>query len=149
MMKKSSVSRSKGLRILRFCVVSWKGESEPNIKLCMGRQVGGGSKVHQNTEHWTQSTGEPMDFEWNIFTGFSTLELVREVQKFTSNMGEPEQFQGRIIFMSMFNDIIWGIKDNMRRNVLLTPHLCLYSQKNSSRTLVIPRTWVRIKVVLH
>ena len=51
--------------------------------------------------------GEPMEFGWNIFPGFSTLELVREAQKFMSNMGEPEQFQGRIIFMSMFNDIIW------------------------------------------
>ena len=27
-------------------------------------------------------------------------------------MSDPEQFQGRNIFMSMFNDIIWGIKDN-------------------------------------
>ena len=51
--------------------------------------------------------GEPMEYERNIFPGFSTLELVREVQGFMSNMGEPEQFQGRIIFMSMFNDITW------------------------------------------
>ena len=29
-------------------------------------------------------------------------------------MGEPEQFQGRIIFMSILNDIIWRIKDNER-----------------------------------
>ena len=36
--------------------------------------------------------GEPSGFEWNIFPGFSTLELVREVHKFMSNMGEPEQF---------------------------------------------------------
>ena len=56
--------------------------------------------------------GEPMEFEWNIFPGFTTLELVREVQKFVSKMGEPEQFQGRIIFMSMFNDITWGSEDN-------------------------------------
>ena len=27
-------------------------------------------------------------------------------------MSEPEQFQGRLIFMSMFNDIIWRSKDN-------------------------------------
>ena len=51
--------------------------------------------------------GEPLEFEWNIFPGFSTLQLVQEVQKFMNKMGEPEQFQGRIIFMSMFNDIIW------------------------------------------
>ena len=49
-----------------------------------------------------------MEFEWYIFQGFTTVELVRgrEVQKFMSKMSEPEQFQGRIIFMSMFNDII-------------------------------------------
>ena len=31
-----------------------------------------------------------------------------------SEMGEPEQFQGRIIFISMFNDIIWRSEDNER-----------------------------------
>ena len=51
--------------------------------------------------------GEPMEFEWNIFPGFTTLQLVEEVQKFVNKMSDPEQFQGRIIFMSMFNDIIW------------------------------------------
>ena len=48
-----------------------------------------------------------MEFEWNIFAGFTTLQLVDEVQKFTNKMSDPAQFQGRIIFMSMFNDIIW------------------------------------------
>ena len=56
--------------------------------------------------------GEPMEFEWNIFPGFTTLQHVQEVQKFMNKMGEPSQFQGRIICMSMFNDIIWGSKDN-------------------------------------
>ena len=64
--------------------------------------------------------GEPMEPEWNIFQGFSTLELVREVQKFMSKMGEPKQVHGRIIFMSMFKNIILGIK-TMKRNVLLIP----------------------------
>ena len=53
-----------------------------------------------------------MEFEWNIFPGFSTLELDREVQKFMSKMGEPEQVQRRIVFMSTFNDIVWGYKDS-------------------------------------
>ena len=56
-----SLSHAKVLCILRFCVMSWKGESAPNIKYCL----------------------------------------------VTNKMGEPEQFHGRIIFMSMFNDIIW------------------------------------------
>ena len=33
-----SLSR-KGLRIFRFCVMPWKDEREPTIKICLGRQV--------------------------------------------------------------------------------------------------------------
>ena len=46
-----------------------------------------------------------------------------------NKMSDPQQFQGRLIFMSMFNDIIWRRK-TMKRNVLLTPHLCLSLQKD-------------------
>ena len=57
--------------------------------------------------------GEPMEFEWNIFPGFTTLQLVVEVQEFMSKMSvQPEAFTGRIIFMSMFNDISWGSQEN-------------------------------------
>ena len=56
--------------------------------------------------------GEPMEFEWNIFQGFTTLQLLHEVHKFMNKMSDPDQFKGRIIFMPMFNDIIWRIKDN-------------------------------------
>ena len=58
---------------------------------------------------------EPMEFEWNIFPGFTTLQFVQDVKKFMNKMGEPEQFQGQIVFMSMFNDIIWWIKDNEKK----------------------------------
>ena len=67
-----------------------------------------------SSQHRTLDTidGEPMEFELKIFPGFTTLQLVQEVQKLMNKMGEPEQFQGRIIFMSMFNDISWGSEDN-------------------------------------
>ena len=55
-----------------------------------------------------------MEFEWNIFPGFTTLQLLQEDQKLMNKMGEPEQFQGRIIFISMFNDIIWRIIDTAK-----------------------------------
>ena len=57
---------------------------------------------------------EPMEFEWNIFPGFTTLQLISKVQEFMTKMGDPSQFKGRIIFMSMFNDIIWGSEENER-----------------------------------
>ena len=50
--------------------------------------------------------GEPTEFEWNIFPGFTTLQLCGEVTDLLSRLGEtPETFTGRILFMSMFNDI--------------------------------------------
>ena len=57
--------------------------------------------------------GEPTEFEWNIFPGFTTLQLCGKVTDLLSNLGEtPETFTGRILFMSMFNDISCDGKGN-------------------------------------
>ena len=57
--------------------------------------------------------GEPTEFEWNIFTGFTTLQLCGKVNDLLSDLGEaPETFTGRILFMSMFNDISCDRKGN-------------------------------------
>ena len=57
--------------------------------------------------------GEPTEFEWNIFTGFTTLQLCGKVNDLLSSLGEePEIFTGRILFMSMFNDISCDRKGN-------------------------------------
>ena len=56
--------------------------------------------------------GEPTEFEWNIFPGFTTLQLCGKVTDLLSRLGEtPETFTGRILFMSMFNDISCEKKD--------------------------------------
>ena len=57
--------------------------------------------------------GEPTEFEWNIFLGFTTLQLSGEVTDLLSSLGQtPESFTGRILFMSMFNDIFCDRCDN-------------------------------------
>ena len=57
--------------------------------------------------------GEPTEFEWNIFPGFTTLQLCGKVTDLLSSLGEePETFTGRILFMSMFNDISCDRKGN-------------------------------------
>ena len=57
--------------------------------------------------------GEPTEFEWNIFPGFTTLQLCGKVTDLLSNLAEtPESFTGRILFMSMFNDISCDGKGN-------------------------------------
>ena len=52
--------------------------------------------------------GEATEYEWKIFSGFTSLEILVEIQKMMSDMKcEPKHFHGRIIFMSMFYDIEW------------------------------------------
>ena len=106
------------LQLAKVCVFS-------DSVLCLG-------KIHQHpkaNESWkkriewitsSQSyrdydgiTGEPTEFEWNIFTGFDTLKLCGKVKDLLSRLGEtPETFTGIILFMSMFNDISRGTRDN-------------------------------------
>ena len=57
--------------------------------------------------------GEPTEFEWNIFPGFITLQLSGKVKDLLCRLGEePETFTGRILFMSMFNDISFDRNGN-------------------------------------
>ena len=58
--------------------------------------------------------GEPIEFEWNIFPGLNTLQLSEKVSDLLlSDLGQtPETFTGRILFMSMFNDISCDRKGN-------------------------------------
>ena len=54
-----------------------------------------------------------MEFEWKIFPGFTSMMILNEIQQMMGKLQcEPENFTGRIIFMSMFNDIIWDAKGN-------------------------------------
>ena len=50
--------------------------------------------------------GESNEFEWNIFPGFTTLQLCDKISDRLSNLGRtPATFTGRILLMSTFNDI--------------------------------------------
>ena len=70
-------------------------------------------KSSQNYRNFDRIDGDPTEFEWNIVQGFSTLQLSEEVKRLLYRIGEtPENFTGRILFMSMFNDISCGTKDN-------------------------------------
>ena len=74
--------------------------------------------------------GEPMDFEWNILPGFNTLQLSDEVKSLLLRLGEtPENFTGRIIYMSMFNDISCGSRDNEEECMLNAKLVPLYAKR--------------------
>ena len=73
--------------------------------LCLGKvnQNPASNTVWEEQLSWFKSSpqyraldtldGEPMEFEWNIFPGFTTLQLCYKVQEFLSKMSfEPERF---------------------------------------------------------
>ena len=75
-------------------------------------------------------SGEPTEFEWNIFPGFDTLPLYGKVTDLLSRLREtPENFTGRILFMSMFNDISCGTKDNERECLANAKVVSIYAKK--------------------
>ena len=110
--------------------------------LCLG-------KIHQNPEsneawkkriEWITTSqscrdfdginGEPTEFEWNIFPGFDTLQLCDKVKDLLGRLGEtPENFTGRILFMSMFNDISCGTTDNEEECLAHARVVSLYARK--------------------
>ena len=66
------------------------------------------------------------------FPGFNTLQLVREVQELLLRLSvEPEDFIGRIIFMSMFNDISWWSRDNKKECESNAQLVSLYLRQDS------------------
>ena len=75
-------------------------------------------------------SGEPTEFEWNMFPGFTTLQLYGKVTDLLSRLGEtPETFTGRILFMSMFNDISCDKKDNEREGLANAEVVSIYAKK--------------------
>ena len=71
------------------------------------------SDPRKNYRDYDAINGESTEFEWNIFPGFTTLQLCDKINDLLSNLGQtPETFTGRILFMSMFNDISCDRKDN-------------------------------------
>ena len=112
-MKKSSVSRTRRFTYFQILCYAFERWMRTQNQILLGKNSWVGSKSSPQYRALDTIDGEPMEFEWNIFPGFTTLQLVREVQEFLSKMSkQPEEFTARIIFMSMFNDISWGSKDN-------------------------------------
>ena len=57
--------------------------------------------------------GQPMEFEWKIFPGFTTMGILNQVSQMMGKLQcEPENFTGRIIFVSIFNDIVSDPEEN-------------------------------------
>ena len=75
-------------------------------KIGLVQNISGIQRLGQN---WRWANGIRVEY----FPGYNTLQLCDKVKSLLLRLDEtPENFTGRIIFMSMFNDISWGSKDN-------------------------------------
>ena len=101
-----------GSRIFRFCVMTWKGESEPTIKFCLRRKV---DLVQEFTtkqnfgRKWRWANKIRVEYFRRIHHIAAQPQSPRVIVKIERNTRE---FTGRIIFMCMFNDTPWGSQDN-------------------------------------
>ena len=90
--------------------------------------------------------GKPMEVEWKI----STAGILNEIHK---TMGELQcdaaDFKGRIIFMSMFNDMVWDAKGNDELCENNSKRIEEYARRRFPRGHCFPWTWFRKEVVRH
>ena len=137
----------KGLCIFRFCVMSWKGESEPTIKFCMGRKIELVQKFTtiQNFGHnECRASGTRVEYFHRIhhIAAHQQSPRVHEQNERPSSIPRTNYLHVDVS-MTSYVDL-----KTMNRKVLLTPHLCLYLQKDFQQD-VVPRTWIRKGVVSY
>ena len=74
-----------------------------------------GVRAKRSYRDYDAINGESTEFEWNIFPGFTTLQLCDKISNLLSYLGQTtESFTGRILFMSMFkalrNKCCWHLQ---------------------------------------
>ena len=112
--------------------MSWKDEREPSINIAWEDRL---TWFKSSPEHRAldRIDGEPMEFEWNIFPGFTTLQLCHKVQELLSRLSvTPEKFTGRIIFMSC-STTSHGDLRTTRKNASQMLNLFLSMQRDSEQ----------------
>ena len=58
-----------------------------------------GARYEKSYREYDAINGESTEFEWNIFPGFTTLQLCDKINDLLSDLGQtPETFTGRILF---------------------------------------------------
>ena len=72
-----------------------------------------GIRSEKSYRDYDAINGESTELEWNIFQGFTTLQFCGKINDLLSDLGQTaETFTGRILLMSMFNDISCDRKGN-------------------------------------
>ena len=114
-----------------YCVLErW---TRTHNQIMHGKTDWRGSKVHQNTELWTNLMVSQLNSSGISSEDSPHCSTATKSKHLLLRLGEtPENFTGRILFMSMFNDISWGSKDNMKECESCAQLVSLYAKRFSS-----------------
>ena len=116
MWQTSSVMYCKNRCILRFSIVYGQDEWTSH------KRMEGENRMVYGFTPMLRIGSKPMVFKWKIFPGFTTLQILAEIHNMMTEVQcELEQFFGRIIFMSMYQDM-YGEKKKTKNCVLRIPH---------------------------
>ena len=103
-------------------------------------------KMSASYKELTGIDGDPSEFEWNSFPGFTSLQILQEIHDNLQKRNiEPEEFTDRIIFMSMFRHRLdkkrkwWNLYFEFRKKSRNTRSL--------ARTLDVSGSWRGKEVV--
>ena len=114
--------------LLRFCVALLEGSINIRNPTKLGRKGLKGSQPTKATET-DGINGEPTEFEWNIFPGFTTMQLCGKVNDLLSSLGEePETFTGRFLCQCSMTYLV--TEKAIKKNVWKMPESSKYLQRN-------------------
>ena len=72
-----------------------------------------GLRLYSSYQEAVDIDGEAIEFEWKIFPGFTSWQILQEIQRDLARKNiQPKEFKDRIVFLSMFNDIGWKKSDD-------------------------------------
>ena len=150
MMKKSPVYRTQ--RFMYFQILCYVLERwiRTQHRILFGKKSWVGSKIHHNTELWTQLTVS----HWNSSGIFSkdsphcssSTKSKSSWPKWTN----PNNSKDKLSSCRCVNDIIWGSEDSERECIANATIVSLFAKRfPPGRLSFIPRTWIRKEVIFY
>ena len=138
-----------GLRILRFCIVSWKDEREPSIKYGMGRQIDVVQKftrIQSSGQNWWWANGIRVEYFPRIQQIAAQPQSPRVAVKIECNTKEIYWTDHLHVDIQRHPMVIERQQERMRGKCSTRLSLC---KEIRSRTMVISRSWFRETVVFY
>ena len=115
-------STHKSLRLLRFCVVPWKSPSTSGIQRSLEEKDWMDHNWSKLQRLWRYAiNGEPTEFEWNIFPGFTTLQLCGKKMIYWATWDKHQKFSQEEFYLCRCSTTFPVTVKAMKKNVWQMP----------------------------